>query len=69
MSDADFVLRDRGVSRSLDAYVVGGAVRPGGQVASAWGTGTVQVVAGAAWLTVEAHEAAVLALADAGAGW
>ena len=69
MSDADFVLRDRGVSRSLDAYVVAARFTRGGQVAFGLGDGTVQVVAGAAWLTVEAHEGAVLALADAGAGW
>ena len=71
MSEADFVLRDRGVQQELDAYVVAaGFARDGQACAFALGDGTVRLapLAGG-WTTVEAHDGAVLSLATTGAGW
>ena len=66
--DPDFVLRDRGMARELGAFVV--AARFAGNAAAfALGDGLVHVAAGGDWTAVEAHDGAVLAMAEAGAGW
>jgi WD40 repeat protein len=66
-SAAQFLLRDRGTSRELDAFVVAACFdRAGGTLAFALGDGTVRRVALAdreAWLTTAAHDGAVLSLA------
>lgn len=73
LATPDHLLDTRGVSRSLDAFVVAAAFeRDGDIVAFALGDGTVRLVSAAApeeWRTVAAHDGAVLALAaDARAG-
>lgn len=68
MSDADFVVRDRGVARDLGAYVVAARFARG-VPAFALGDGTVRIAAGAEWPSIEAHDGAVLAMAESGAGW
>ena len=61
------LLRERGQTRALDAYVVACAFdRAGTQAAFALGDGTVRLAAAANtedWVTVEAHDGGVLALA------
>ena len=70
ISDADHVLRTRGVSHQLGAYVVGAAFARGGATAAfALGDGTLHVAPrlGGAWRSVAVHDGAALALApDAG---
>ncbi len=70
MSDTalpDFLLETRGVSRSLDAFVVGAAFdRAGATAAFALGDGTLRLAPardGDEWRTIEAHDGAALALA------
>jgi WD40 repeat protein len=64
---ADFLLESRGVSRALDAFVVGTVFdRSGKTAAFALGDGTVRLVNIAdpdTWRDVPVHEGAVLALA------
>ena len=69
---ADFILESRGVSNTLDAFVVAAAFdRSGGHAAFALGDGTLRVVktGDADWVFATAHDGAVLALAAADAGW
>ncbi len=68
MSDVDWMLRDRGVTRELEAFVVGVRFARGGAVAFALGDGTVRIAAGD-WAAIEAHDGAVLALEALGDGW
>ncbi len=66
----DRVLEQRGRRAELDAFVAAVAFdRAGGTAAFALGDGTVRLAprAGDAWRTLEAHDGAVLALADDGA--
>ncbi len=69
-AQADAVLRDRGTSHDLGAFVVGAQFARGGTAAFALGDGTLRLASPeGAWRTVEAHDGAVLALAAAGPGW
>ncbi len=64
--DPDRLLRERGTSQPLDAYVVAACFDRGGTTAAfALGDGTVRLAprAGGAWTSVAAHDGAVLALA------
>ncbi len=66
LSDPDRLLRERGATRALDAFVVGACFERGGAVAAfALGDGTLRLAPrrGGEWTTVEAHDGAVLALA------
>ena len=71
MMDADFVLKDRGVSRALDEFVVGAAFgRSGGAAAFAMGDGTLRIAPPEGdWITAAPHDGAVLAMAAAAGGW
>jgi WD40 repeat protein len=64
---ADHILETRGTSSQFDAFVVSAAFdREGGQAAFGLGDGTVRLVSRLnlnAWLTAEAHDGALLALA------
>jgi WD40 repeat protein len=68
----DYLLKTRGVTRELGAFVVSCAWERGGSaVAFALGDGTLRITGrdGAEWTSVEAHDGAALALApDARAG-
>jgi len=70
-NQADFVLRERGVQHELDAFVVGVRfARDGKSAGFALGDGTLRIAPMAGdWTTVEAHDGAVLSLAEAGSGW
>ena len=64
--DADRLLRERGTTQELDAFVVGACFDRGGSVAAfALGDGTLRLAPrdGGAWLEVAAHDGAALALA------
>lgn len=64
------MLRDRGASQALDAFVVGAAFGPGGVAGFALGDGTMRLApAEGDWRTVEVHDGAVLAMAVGGSGW
>jgi WD40 repeat protein len=65
--DADFVLKDRGSSQSLDEFIVGVAFMRGSMAAFALGDGTLRLApSGGAWTTVAAHDGGILAMAAAG---
>ena len=69
---ADHLLETRGVSQALDAFVVGAAFdRDGSRVAFALGDGTLRIakLGDPAWISVNAHNGAALALAAADTGW
>jgi WD40 repeat protein len=69
---ADHLLETRGVSQALDAFVVGAAFdRDGSRVAFALGDGTLRIakLGDPAWIFVNAHNGATLALAAADTGW
>jgi len=69
---ADHLLETRGVSQTVDAFVVGAAFeRRGTRAALALGDGTLRIakLGETEWLSVNAHDGAVLALAAADAGW
>ena len=68
MSDADFLVRERGTSRELDAVVVAAAFTRKGALAFALGDGTLRLPADD-WRTVEAHDGPILSLADWQDGW
>lgn len=64
---ADHILQTRGVSQTLDAFVVSAAFdRAGTQAAFGLGDGTVRLAGrgGADWITVEAHDGGLLCLAQ-----
>ena len=68
----DRLLEERGVSHTLDAFVVAAAYDRAGTCAFALGDGSLRIVAeDAEWIKVAAHDGPVLALSlDAGpAGW
>ena len=71
MSEADFVLRDRGTQHELDAFVVGARFARNGRTAAfALGDGTLRLAPLVGdWTTVEAHEGAILNLVESGDGW
>jgi WD40 repeat protein len=67
LEEADFLLRERGASHELGAWVVGaGFTRDGRGLAFALGDGTLRMADPAApegeWRTVEAHDGACLSL-------
>ena len=61
------VMEDRTTGRDLDAFVVAARFARG-VAAFALGDGTMRIATGE-WPSVEAHDGAVLAMVDAGAGW
>jgi WD40 repeat protein len=64
----DALLRERGTTRELDAFVVAAAFA-GSTAAFALGDGTVRIApADGEWRTVEVHDGPILALAADGAG-
>lgn len=71
MSEADFVLRDRGTQQELDAFVVGARFARNGRTAAfALGDGTLRLAPLLGdWTTVEAHDGAILNLVESGDGW
>jgi WD40 repeat protein len=71
MMDADFVLKDRGVSQALEEFIVGAAfARTGGAAAFAMGDGTMRIAPPAGeWIAAPAHDGAILAMAAAPGGW
>ena len=67
--DPDALLRERGATRELEAFVVGVAFS-GADAAFALGDGSVHIApAVGGWSRVEAHDGAVLSLAAEGSGW
>ena len=69
VTDADFVLKDRGVSRSLDDFIVSVAFLRSGAAAFALGDGTLHIARGETWSHAEAHDGGILGMATAGDGW
>ena len=70
VSDADFVLKDRGTSHDLEEFVVAVAFLRDGTAAFALGDGTLRVApAGGEWRRVEAHDGGILSAAAAGDAW
>ncbi len=67
----DEVLKTRGVSRSLEAYVVAAVFARNSRVcAFAMGDGSIHISGPDAWTRVEAHDGGVLSLAaDLSGGW
>lgn len=68
----DRLLEERGVSQTLDAFVVGAAYDKSGTCAFALGDGSLRIAAkGREWMPVSAHDGAVLAMVADGrpAGW
>jgi WD40 repeat protein len=71
-ASADYLLETRGVGKTLDAFVVGAAFDRGGtRMAFALGDGTLRLakLGDADWMSVNAHDGAVMALAAAENGW
>ena len=68
MSDADLVLRTRGTTQDLGAFVVAARFTRDGALAFALGDGTVRLP-GKDWQTVEAHDGAILSMVDWNGGW
>ena len=68
MSDAGFVLRERGNSRDLGAFVVAVRFTRVGVPAFALGDGTLRLP-DRDWQAVEAHDGAALCLTDWNDGW
>jgi WD40 repeat protein len=65
MNDLDALLKARGISGNLTAYVTScGFNRAGSVAAFALGDGTVRLTGAGDWISVPAHEGAVLALAQ-----
>ena len=72
MSDAEFVLRERGNSQDVAGYVVAARFTRAGAVAFALGDGTVRLPGPNSrdtWRTLEAHDGAILAMAEWNGGW
>ena len=68
----DRLLEERGVSQTLDAFVVGAAYDKSGTCAFALGDGSLRIAAkGREWMPVAAHDGAVLGMVADGrpAGW
>ena len=68
----DRLLEERGVSQTLDAFVVGAAYDKSGTCAFALGDGSLRIAAkGREWIPVAAHDGAVLGMVADGrpAGW
>ena len=65
------VLKTRGVSRALDAYVVGAVFARSGRVcAFGTGDGSIHIANADGWQRIAAHDGAVLSLAaDLSGGW
>lgn len=71
MSDLDFVIKDRGTTHELDAFVVAAQfARGGNKVAFALGDGTLRLAPlQGDWTTIAAHDGAILSMANARDGW
>ncbi len=70
VSDADFVLKDRGTSHDLEEFVVAVAFLRDGTAAFALGDGTLRVAPSVGeWRRVEAHDGGILSMAAAGDAW
>ena len=63
-------LKDRVVSRELEAFVVSARFARDGSAAFALGDGTVWIVTpDGVWRQIEVHDGPVLAMAESGTGW
>ena len=71
MSDVDFVIKDRGTTQDLEAFVVAAHfARNGAKLAFALGDGTLRIAPiQGDWTTVDAHDGAILSMAPARDGW
>ena len=68
MPEADFVLRERGTTQHLGAYVIAARFTRMGIPAFALGDGTIRLPT-ENWQTVEAHDGGILSLTDWQDGW
>ena len=66
---ADHILETRGTSRDLGAHVVACAFAPDGSAGFALGDGTLRIATDGEWISIAAHDGAVLALAADGQGF
>ncbi len=69
ITDADFVLKDRGISQSLDEFIVSIAFLRSGAAGFALGDGTLHIFRGEAWSSASPHQGGILTMAAAGDAW
>ena len=69
VTDADFVLKDRGTSQALDEFAVAVAFLRSGAAGFAMGDGTLRIARGDTWSRAEAHDGGILSMAAAGDAW